>query len=349
MPKKTLKAGVIGLGMGQGHVRGLQNHPEVEVVAVADLSQERLDKVKAEYNVPRTYKEGEEMIRKEDLDIVGIATPNFLHAPLSIKALKAGAHVFCEKPMAINVREAEQMEKTAREKKKVLMIDFSYRFSDLSLALREQVRTGVIGTPYYARTVWHRRKFFPGFGGWFGQKKLSGGGPLIDLGVHRIDLALWLMGSPRPLSVLGVTYDKLVKDMTKGKKSKFDCEDLALGMIKLENGITMLVEISWGLHGKNDEYMRTEIYGTKGSVVQKNIEQGYKFEGWVYTEEAGAMYDKKLARTTVKAPGAYENFVDVIKGRAKENFGSAADGVAIQRILNGMYESAEKGKEIKFR
>ncbi len=344
MPDK-LKAAVIGLGMGRYHVRGLTDHDETEVVAVVDLDEKRCDSVCKEFNVPKNYQDVDEMLKTETPDIVAIATPNFLHAPFTIKALEAGAHVLCEKPMAMNAEDAQKMADVAEKEGKTLMINFSYRFSDISFALKEQVDKGKIGDIYFARTVWHRRRGFPGFGGWFGQKDKSGGGPLIDLGVHRIDLALWLMGNPAPLSVNGATYNKLVSEIIKETGESYDCEDLAVAMVRLEGGITMLVEISWGLHGKNNESMRTEIYGTKGSIVQRNVNQGYQFEGWLYTEENGALYDQKLARTLVKAPTVHQNLVDVIKGRNVINYAHASTGVHIQKILDGIYKSAETGKE----
>jgi len=344
---KKLKVGVIGLGMGKCHVRGFANRTDAEVAAAADLSAERRDSIQEEYGVPRVYEEGADMLEKEDLDIAVIATPNVLHAPLTIKALEADCHVLCEKPMAMSVEEAESMQKKAEEKKKVLMVNFSYRFSDITFALKEQIAEGVIGDVYYVRSVWHRRRGFPGFGGWFGKKELSGGGPLVDLGVHRIDLALWLMGNPRPVSVYGVTHDRYIREMIRGSDIEFDCEDLAVSMIKLEGGITLMTEVSWGLHGKNAEYMRTAVYGTKGSAVHKNIEQRYSFEGWLYTEKNGVLYDKKIARSTVSCPDVYGNMVDVIQGK-DENYGSAQSGVDVQKILNGIYQSAETGKEVVF-
>ncbi|MFC1672300.1 Gfo/Idh/MocA family protein, partial [Planctomycetota bacterium] len=195
----TLRVGVIGLGMGCGHVKTFQSHPNAEVVAIADVNEERLHPLKDELGVPVGYTSGEEMIRNETLDIVSVCTPNKFHKPLTLEALNAGCHVLCEKPMAMSAAEGREMVAAAKEAGKRLMINFSYRFNEQSFALKKQVDTGILGDVYFARTVWHRRRGMPGFGGWFGQKALSGGGPLIDLGVHRIDLALWLMGYPKPV------------------------------------------------------------------------------------------------------------------------------------------------------
>ena len=133
------------------------------------------------------------MFKKADLDGVSVALPNKLHAPMTIKAIGRGLHVLCEKPMARTVREAERMLQAAKKARRNLMINFSYRFSDISYALKDEVERGAVGDIYFGRTVWHRRHGFPGFGGWFCDKDMAGGGPLLDLGVHRLDLALWLM------------------------------------------------------------------------------------------------------------------------------------------------------------
>ncbi|MCX7806961.1 MAG: Gfo/Idh/MocA family oxidoreductase, partial [Planctomycetota bacterium] len=168
------------------------------------------------------YTSAEDMLAKEHLDAVSIATPNKFHAPLTLAAIAAGCHVLCEKPMAMNAVEAREMLDAAQKAGKRLMINFSYRFNEMSMALKQQVDAGLLGEIYFGRTVWHRRRGLPGFGGWFGQKALSGGGPLIDLGVHRLDLALWLMGYPKPVWVMGSTYQHLGLALAQKQGKTFD-------------------------------------------------------------------------------------------------------------------------------
>ena len=192
----TLGVGIIGTGWVSGeYIRAFSMNPHTEIVAICSRSKERAAAKAAEYDLDKCtfVTDPEDMMKLPGIDIVCINTPNFLHAPLTIKALEAGCHVLCEKPMAMDVNQAETMKNKADELGKTLMINFSYRFLDETFALKEQISKGVIGDIYYVRTAWHRRKGFPGVGGWFGQKDKSGGGPLIDLGVHRIDLALFLM------------------------------------------------------------------------------------------------------------------------------------------------------------
>ncbi|MEK7765408.1 MAG: Gfo/Idh/MocA family oxidoreductase, partial [bacterium] len=219
---QLLRVGVIGLGMGKGHIRGYRAHPGARVVALADPDAKRLAACGDEFGIPGRYASGEEMIRKERLDVVSVATPNKFHAPLTIAALRAGAHVLCEKPMAMNAREAAAMLAAAKRARRRIMINFSYRFTAPAQALKREVERGALGHVYFARTMWHRSRGMPGFGGWFGQKALAGGGPLIDLGVHRIDLALWLMGAPQPVWALAGTYDRIARPLAKASGKAFD-------------------------------------------------------------------------------------------------------------------------------
>ncbi|MHC4253317.1 MAG: Gfo/Idh/MocA family protein, partial [Planctomycetota bacterium] len=269
-----LKAGVIGLGMGAAHVKGYQSHPEVEVVAVADVDEAKLQKRGDKLGVDKRYADAMEMLDKESLDIVSVATPNKFHRPLAIAAFEAGCHVLCEKPMAMNASEAREMIAAAEGAGRRLMINFSYRFTDQSWALRKVVDDGVLGDVYFARTIWHRRRGIPGFGRWFGQKALSGGGPLIDLGVHRLDLALWLMGYPKPTWVMGNTYDPIASRLAREDKKDFDVEDLAAGFVKFENGASLVIEASWAAHVAERELMETRLLGDRGGLVQRNVGGG---------------------------------------------------------------------------
>jgi len=208
---KTIRVGVVGLGMGRAHIEGYRRHPGCEVVAIADVDAKRLAECGDKYGIAQRYADAAAMFREAELDAVSIAVPNKFHCPLTLAALRRGLHVLCEKPMAMTVAEAESMKRAADKAKRNLMLNFSFRFTNASFALKQQVAAGVIGDVYFGRTVWHRRRGLPGFGGWFGNKEMSGGGPLIDLGVHRIDLALWLMGHPEPVAVSGSAYNVIAR------------------------------------------------------------------------------------------------------------------------------------------
>jgi len=345
---KRLRVGVIGLGMGAGHVRNFKACPEADVVAVADTNPNRLKDVANDTDVPNRYTDAVKMIRRENLDIVAIATPNKFHKPLTLAALKAGVHVLCEKPMAMNAAEARQMLDAADKAKRRLMINFSYRFTPQCQALKKAVDSGILGDVYFARTIWHRRRGMPRFGGWFGQKALSGGGPLIDLGVHRLDLALWLMGYPKPTWVLAGAYNPIATALAKKQRKKYDVEDLAVGLIRFDNGATMEVEASWAANIKENELMETRLFGTKAGLVQRNLNETYEFEAEVYLERDGAPWDMKLHAAPQFSGSSMAHFVDCIV-RDKPHTATGKEGLIVMELLDAIYTSAAKGKPVQIR
>jgi predicted dehydrogenase len=342
---EKLRVGVIGLGMGRHHVTEFQKHPGATVVAVSDLNEKLLNEIADKNDIEKRYTSAEEMLAKEKLDVVSVATPNKFHKPLAVAAFEAGCHVLCEKPMAMSAAEGCEMIAAADKAGKRLMINFSYRFTEQSMALKAQVDAGVLGDVYFGRTVWHRRRGLPGFGGWFGQKALSGGGPLIDLGVHRLDLALWLMGYPKPVWVLGSTYNSIGSALAQKQGKAFDVEDLAVGMIKFTNGASLVVEASWAANIKESEFMETRLYGTKAGLVQRNLDETYKFEAEIFVEREGAHFDMKLHPPYPPASSAMAHFVDCILND-KPHIATGAEGLLVMEILDALYRSAAEGKPI---
>lgn len=345
---RKLRMGVIGVGMGRAHAKGYQSHPGSELVALCDVDGIRLAAAAAELGVPQTYTDAGRMFREAGLDAVSIAVPNKFHAPLTVAALERGLHVLCEKPMARTVKEAGRMLAAARKARRNLMINFSFRFSDMSYALKQQVDAGVVGEIYFGRTVWHRRRGLPGFGGWFGNRDLAGGGPLIDLGVHRLDLALWLMGYPEPVVVTGSTYDPIARRLAREQKKEFSVEDLGCGLIKFANGATLILEASWALNINENEQMVTSLYGTKGGLVQRNVTGGYQFIAELYTEEDGNLFTKVLDRRLVQAPQSYHEFVNSILEK-REPMATGEQGLKVMKILEGIYRSAATGREVRYK
>jgi predicted dehydrogenase len=341
-----LRVGVIGLGMGKWHVKTAHNHTHSEVIAIADPDTERLAAIGDEHGIGARYASGNEMVAGENLDLVIVATPNKFHKPLTMAALAAGCHVICEKPMAMNAGEAEEMLEAAKKADRRLMVNLSYRFMPQSISLKREIESGDMGNIYFAKTMWLRRRGLPRFGGWFGQKALSGGGPLIDLGVHRLDLALWLMGYPEPEWVTARTYDHIASTLAAEEGKAFDVEDLAAGMITFKNGATLLFDISWAGHIKERELMETRLLGTKGGMVHRNVDEGYDFESEIFMDRNGAQYDMVPKGTFSAVEGGIPHFITTI---AEDRPGdtTAEDGVVIQRLLDAIYLSAEKREPIK--
>ncbi len=359
---KKLKAGVIGLGMGSAHLAGYLTHPDVEVVAIADRREDRralLPEAHPEFK-GKVYFEGIEMIEKEQLDIVSVAVPNDQHKPLTIAALESGANVLCEKPMALNAQEAQDMMDTAKRLGKKLGIDFSYRFNPQSRAMKDLIEEGALGNIYYGRSVWFRRDGIPGMakgnfntgskapmGSWFYDKSQSGGGPLIDLGVHRLDLALWLMGYPEPVWVMASTYDKFGPAKAKERGLTYTVEDLACAMIKFSNGATLELDASWACHIKEHEHQTTRLLGDKGGMYQYNLNEGYSYEVEYYTDIAGRHFDNKM-HTAYPAPSAFHLFAEAVRDD-KPFLVQPEEGVIVMKILDAIYESANSGKPVEIK
>ena len=357
-----LKVGVIGLGMGQGHLAGYLAHPDAEVVAIADCREDRRALLGVKYPsfTGKFYYDGMEMIEKEKLDIVSVAVPNNQHMEFTIAALESGAHVLCEKPMAMNTAEAEKMLKCAQKNNKKLGINFSYRFAPQSRAMKDMIEQGSLGEIYYARSVWFRRRGIPGLaaddfntgtgksapkGSWFFDKKQSGGGPLIDLGVHRLDLALWLMGFPEPVWVMASTYTKFGDKMAKRSGLKYTVEDLACAMIKFDNGATLELDASWASNIRENELQTIRLLGDKGGMYQYNLNEGYTYDVEYYSEISGRSFDSKM-HTAQPVPSAYTLFVNAVRDNTPFLV-QPEDGVKVMKILDAIYLSAQKGEPVK--
>ena len=343
---KKLRVGVIGLGMGRAHIQGWQEHPQVEVVALADPDAARLALVGDEFAVAGRYASAEAMLAAEPLDVVSVCTPNKFHKQLTLAALAAGCHVLCEKPMAMDADEGREMLEAAKDAGKRLMINFSYRFSAASRGLKAQVDAGLFGDFYFGRSVWHRRRGMPGFGGWFGTKALAGGGPLIDLGVHRLDLALWLMGYPKPTWVMGSSYNAIASPLAEKAGKTFDVEDLAAGFIRFENGATLVLEASWAANIQEEELMETRLLGTKAGLLQKNLDGGYTFDAHVFTEVNGAPVDMHLCPPTKLAPSAMFDYAEAILGN-QPHPANGEQGLVVMQILDALYASARSGAPVQ--
>lgn len=342
----TLRVGVIGLGMGSGHVRQFQGHEQVEVAAIADLNEELLNSRGAELGIEKRYVSAAEMVANENLDIVTVAVPNKFHKELTVMALEAGCHVVCEKPMAMNAAEAEEMVTVAKRVGKRLMINFSFRFTPQAYAMKKEAESGILGDIYYARTVWLRRRGMPKFGGWFGQKALAGGGPIIDLGVHRLDLALWLMNYPEPAWVMAQTFDPIASRLAKASGKAFDVEDMGVASIKFKNGAMLTLEASWAANIKNNEEMETRLFGTRGGMRQKNLNEGYEFDAELFLDRDGRQYDMSLHPPVPEARNAMCHFADAILADTP-HIATGEEGLTVMRILDAIYASAQSGNPIQ--
>lgn len=348
-----LKIGVIGVGgISNEHIQAYRKNPHVELYAFCDINENQLESMGEKYGVSRRYTDKDVMLRElPELDAVSVCTWNSAHAPCAIAALNAGKHVLCEKPMATSAAEARAMLEAAEKNGRLLMIGFVRRYGNDCKILKDFIKEDYFGDIYYAKATYLRRNGNPG--GWFGDKSRSAGGPLIDLGVHVIDLTRYLMGNPKPVSVYGATFRKLLNrpniksekaynSVSAGKKDICDVEDLASAMIRYDNGAVLQIEASFSLNIKKDEG-KIQLFGSKGGAkLDPELE--------MYTEVNDYLADVSLAMPTgLSFDGLFANevnhFVDCVRDGVPCQ-SPAADGVEIMRILDAVYESARTGHEV---
>ena len=354
MENKKLKIAMIGAGgiAKSMHAPAYEKMKNVEIIGVCDIIEERAKFLADRLGAPFYCTDYHDILKLEGLDAVDICTPNYLHSIIAVDALNAGLHVFCEKPDAVSVSEAAKMKDAAEKNDRVLMVMRNNRYMEVSSHLKQYIEDGRMGEIYAARCGWQRRRGIPGKGGWFTTKAQSGGGPLIDLGVHMIDLAIWLMGNPTPVAVSGCTYSKFsgndVSDSAnsafgdKNAAGTFDVEDLAMGFIRFDNGACMQIEFSWASNIETEQRF-VELRGTKSGAVWNSLDDKLK----IYTEEYGKTVDL-LPNIRAKIGGHEANlrhFADVLLNGAKPIF-VPQQGFDMIKILEGFYKSAEEGREI---
>ena len=355
MENKKIKIAIIGCGgIAKGaHLSAYkENSSMFDVVAACDIIPERAEKFAADNGIPAFFTDYRDVLKLKDLDAVDICTPNYLHSIIAIDALNAGLHVLCEKPDAKTADEAMKMKAAAEKAGKTLMVIRNNRFITPTIFMKKYIEDGGLGKIYAARCGWQRRRGIPGKGGWFTTKEQSGGGPLIDLGVHMIDVTIWLMGNPKPVSVSGCTYrefdDTDVSDSVNSgfgdakKGGTFDVEDLAMGFIRFDNGACLQIEFSWA---SNIEYENRffELRGNKAGAAWNSYDDKLK----IFTEQYGKTADlyPNLGKNLNGHAGNIRNFGNVLLGNEKPVF-LPEQGVDMIKILNAIYKSAETGKEV---
>jgi predicted dehydrogenase len=340
--KKKLKLGVVGAGgiFKHAHAPAWLAHDEIEIIAISDPVKAAAEAFAHDHDVPYVFTDYRELLAMDDVDVIDICTPNALHSEVAIAALQAGKHVFCEKPDAVNPEEAQKMADAAAQSGNVLMVMRNNRFHPASQFMKKYADAGHMGDIYTGRCGWIRRRGIPGRGGWFTTKELSGGGPLIDLGVHFIDVAIWLMGNPKPVAVVGAAYNKFA-NMEEKSGGTFDVEDLASGFIRFDNGASLQIEFSWASNIE-EEMNFYELRGTKAGVSFRNGDLK------IFSEIEGTLVDiipRLPKQSTPDHSSNINHFVDVVQQRA-EPIIRPEHGVHMIQILSAIYESARIGREV---
>jgi len=346
---KKLRVAVIGCGgISELHLRTFAAMPDVEIVAGVDIKPERLAVMQEKFGIKKLYKDWKVMLKEVKPDAVDVCTPNGVHAAAAIDASNAGCHVITEKPMAMNPAECTRMIAAAKKAGKVLVTGFQYRYHPVTQMIKRFREEGQFGNIMFVKCQALRRRGIPNWGV-FGQKALQGGGPMIDIGVHVIEMAHYAMGRPRPVAATGNVWtymgnkkSNVVIPWPNWDHKTYTVEDLAIGHIRFENGAVLQIESSFCGHIEKDVW-NFNMIGDKGGC------------NWdpaaVFTDKAGTMVNitpQWLPQDGFDAmfTSKLKNFVDgCLTGSPLEAPGE--DGLTVQKILDGVYRSAAAGKEVK--
>lgn len=354
---KTLRAGIIGTGgIATGaHIPGYQKTPGVELYAVCDVLEDRARAVADKFGIPHVFSDYEAMLRLPELDIVSVCTPPFAHRDAAIASLEAGKHVLCEKPMALNGDDAQAMVDAWHRSRptygNLFTVGFQSRFGRNAQILKQMIDAGDLGDIYYGRASYLRRRGIPAWGV-FTSKAKNGGGPLIDIGVHALDLSLWLMGHPRPVSVYGVTYRKfgnrkgVFNPWGAWDPATYDVEDAAFAMIRCENGATLQLDCSWALNIERS-MQQTILCGTDGGAQLEPFK--------VFQEKYGTALDLAMPERPVEGHGNLTEASHTLQVRAfvqairdgTPPLVSPEQSLLVSRIVDAIYLSDETGESVR--
>ena len=357
----TLRAGVVGLGWaGRQHMAAYDSQAEVDLVALAGMEADQLALLGDRYGIApeHRFSDWKDLVASGAVDVLSIATPTTLHAPIAVAALDAGLHVLSEKPMAENTAVAQTMVDAARRNSRVLDVSFNHRRRGDVQVLKQIIDAGLLGDIYYAKAGWLRREGIPGMGSWFTRHAKSGGGPLMDIGVHMLDMALHLLGEPLVATATAATYaefgprGKGAAAYGLGRKTDvtaddFDVEDLATAFLRLDGGGTLLLESSWAQWIPYDQCYVT-LYGSDGGAsIEWGGEPGepYRKLG-IWTEKDGVPAELK---PVVPPDGQHLETVvrflgDVTSGAFAEHDGSEA--LVRAKVVDACYASARQRREV---
>lgn len=340
---------VVGSGIGWKHTecyRDLDNLP----LAICDINENKGKGMQKHFGVQKFYKNFEDMLKDPEIEAVDICTPNYLHVPMVIDALKAGKHVVCEKPMSINAAEAAKVTDIAKKSGKTILMAFCYRFRDDLMWMKDQIEKGVIGNILYSKTSLFRQHGIPGWGSWFTTKEFSGGGTLADCGVHIIDLTHWLTGLQKVKSVSAYTAStwgpkKLCYSDwgTPDWNGKFDVDDLVAGQIRYEDGTVMQFENSWA--AQTDDTGNSLIIGDKGGFIW-NMMSDRTVKMFTMTEDnQNHIYSYPNFPNVQGHFNEIKHFLECVK-EGKQCRCTVEDGIEMMKIIDAIYKSAETKQEV---
>jgi len=336
MVGKRARIALVGAGhVAQiAHIPAYARNPNVELVAIVDEDPVKARRIKKQFGFTHWFEDFAEMLNLPDVDAVDICTPNYLHAPMAIAALRSGRDVLCEKPLARNLAEARKMVDTAEEHGRVLMVALNNRFREDVKVLKRLIKANELGNVNFVKAGWLRNAGEWKERQWFTERNKAGGGALLDLGTSLMDLAIWIAGLRKPTGVSCSVY---------GKKGKAGVENSACAMVRFAGGGALMLEVSWNLREpRTNTYLH--IYGSKGAAMLNPLQVHKDIQGVLVNvtpaiEPSGHHYFKESYRLEI------DHFVDcVLKKKKTESAGREA--LRVLQIVDAMYESATSGREV---
>ena len=361
MVNGKVRVGIIGCGgIANGkHLPGLKSVPEVEMVAFCDIIVERAEAACKAYGTAdaKFYENYKDLLADETIDVVHVCTPNISHSFITVDALEAGKHVMCEKPMAINSAEALKMLEAAKRTGKKLSIGYQNRQRPDSLYLKDICDRGDLGEIYYAKAHAIRRRFVPTWGVFLKEEE-QGGGPLIDIGTHALDLTLWTMNNYKPKYCVGTTYHKFRYQTQTANAcgdwnpDEFTVEDSAFGFVVMENGATIVLESAWALNSLDVREAKTTLCGTQGGADMVNglringVDNNRMFVKNIDLDVGGVDFYSGNAGGAPHEREAYQWIHCIIDDT--DPLVLPEQAYVVTQILEGIYESAKTGKAVYF-
>lgn len=350
MSNSPIRFGFIGAGaISHWSASKLTEHPSGQLTAVQDVDPARCVELCSAFPGARAVSDADEIFKDPEIDVVYIAVPNKFHVPLTIRALEAGKHVLLEKPFAMSAEEAGLAVEAARRAQRVLTLGMNRRFLAESQRFRTLAKEGAFGEIYHAKAYWLRRAGIPKLGSWFGSKELAGGGCLYDIGVHVLDLCLYVMDNFEPASAFGSTYGKFGhRGLGGGNWGKsdnqglpFDVEDFATGQIRMTNGATISLDVTWARHTESDDLVDVELFGTEagGQVIgDKIFRYDDKFRNYYTLERPNAMMEHPHG-------DRFHNLINHLHGKEALCV-TLEQALTVQRILDALAESSRTGESV---
>lgn len=349
---RTVRIGVIGVGIiGKSHIRQYAGIPGAQVVAVADINEEEANRVAAEHDIPQVYRDFRKLLERDDIDAVDVCLHNNLHAPVTVAALRAGKHVYCEKPIAGSYADGAAMVETARETGKKLHIQIANLYSREVKAAKTIIDEGGLGRIYHARSTGFRRRGRPYVDGYatpaFVKKEVAGGGALFDMGVYHIAEVLYLMGTPRIERITGKVYQETPMDEKRRTESGYNVEEMGVGFVRFEQGVTLDIIEAWAMH--LDGLEGSSILGNQGGIRLRPF--SYHTTAWdmemncTFNLEAMEVRRSRLYENDDAYKSSQHHWIAALQGRV-ELLPTAHVALQTMLIQEGIYLSDRLGREV---